>query len=262
MERLFLECAVRASLLVGATAIVLYAMRVKAATARHSVWAGVVALLLLLPIWTAWGPKALLRVLPPLAQNIANKATAPADIVSTGVLPSPLISPGQAVLLGVYLLGLYLLLFRLGIGTVRARRLVRNAVLHDNILTSSLCAAPVTVGFLHPKVIFPEHWREWSQGQLDAVLTHECAHVRRREVAHPQPRDRQRQDVLLEADPVLAPRGLLEPARCAAAIAGEPALVVSGDGLRRQRPAGGLARRHAASELARQLERREHLLVL
>ena len=31
MERLFLECAVKAALLVGATAIVLYAMRVKAA---------------------------------------------------------------------------------------------------------------------------------------------------------------------------------------------------------------------------------------
>ena len=181
MERLFLECAVRAALLVGATAIVLYAMRVKAATARHSVWAGVVALMLLLPIWTAWGPKALLRVLPPLAQSTANKATALADIVSTGVLPSPLISPGQTVLLGVYLLGLCLLLFRLAIGTVQARRLARNAVLHDSVLTSSLCAAPVTVGFLHPTVIFPEHWREWSQAQLDAVLTHECAHVRRRD---------------------------------------------------------------------------------
>jgi beta-lactamase regulating signal transducer with metallopeptidase domain len=39
----------------------------------------------------------------------------------------------------------------------------------------------VTVGFLHPTVIFPEHWRQWSQAQLDAVLTHECAHVRRRD---------------------------------------------------------------------------------
>jgi hypothetical protein len=135
MERLFLECAVRAALLVGATAIVLCAMRVKAATARHSVWAGVVALMLLLPIWTAWGPKALLRVLPPLAQSVANRATAPADIVSTGVLPSPLISPGQTVLLGVYLLGLCLLLFRLAIGTVQARRLARNAVLHDSVRT-------------------------------------------------------------------------------------------------------------------------------
>jgi ketosteroid isomerase-like protein len=35
MGRLFLECAVRAALLVGATAIVLYTMRVKAATARQ-----------------------------------------------------------------------------------------------------------------------------------------------------------------------------------------------------------------------------------
>ena len=57
MERLFLECAVRAALLVGATAIVLYAMRVKAAAARHSVWAGVVALMLLLPTLDGLGTK-------------------------------------------------------------------------------------------------------------------------------------------------------------------------------------------------------------
>jgi beta-lactamase regulating signal transducer with metallopeptidase domain len=181
MERLFFECAVRSALLVGGTAIVLYAMRVKAAAARHSVWAGVVALMLVLPIWTAWGPKLSLRVLPPLAQSTANKVIAPADTLSTSVLPSPLVSTGLAVFLGGYLLGLCLLLVRLAIGTVRARRLVRDAVLHDGMRTSSLCAAPVTVGFLHPTVIFPEHWRQWPQTQLNAVLTHECEHVRRRD---------------------------------------------------------------------------------
>ena len=180
MEHLFFECTVRAALFVGATAVVLHAMRVKAAAARHSVWAGVVGLMLLLPVWTAWGPRVSLRLLP-LAQSIANKAAAPADMLSTGVLPSPLISPGQAVLLGVYLLGLFLLLFRLAIGTVRARRLVRDAVLHDNIRTNSSCAAPVTVGVLDPTVICPEHWRQWSPAQLDAILTHEYAHVRRRD---------------------------------------------------------------------------------
>jgi hypothetical protein len=46
---------------------------------------------------------------------------------------------------------------------------------------SSLCAAPVTVGFFHPTVIVPEHWREWTQAQLDAVLTHEHEHARRRD---------------------------------------------------------------------------------
>ena len=180
MERLFLECTVRAALLVGVTAIVLYAMRVKAATARHSVWAGVVALMLLLPIWVAWGPKALLRVLPPLVQSVADQAKAPVEIYSPGVPRSIQVSPGLTILLSAYLLGLYALLFRLAIGTVRARRLVRDAILHDGVRSSSLCAAPVTVGFFHPAVIFPEHWRQWSKTQLDAVLTHESEHARRR----------------------------------------------------------------------------------
>jgi len=59
--------------------------------------------------------------------------------------------------------------------------IVRGAVLHDGIRTSSMCAAPVTVGFFHPTVIFPEQWRQWPQAQLDAVSTHECEHARRRD---------------------------------------------------------------------------------
>ena len=69
MERLFLECAVRAALLAGAIAIVLYAMRVKAVAAKHSIWAGVVVMMLLLPLWTALGPKVPLRVLPPFSSQ-------------------------------------------------------------------------------------------------------------------------------------------------------------------------------------------------
>jgi beta-lactamase regulating signal transducer with metallopeptidase domain len=180
MERLFLECAVRAALLVGTTAIVLYTMRVKAARSRHSVWSGVVGLMLVLPIWTAWGPKAPLRVLPAVAQSIANQAKAPIEIFPTGALRSTIVDPKLAVLLGAYLLGLCLLLFRLAIGTIRARRLVRDAVVDDGVSTSSSCAAPVTVGFFHPTVIFPEHWGQWPQAQLEAVLTHESEHARRR----------------------------------------------------------------------------------
>jgi hypothetical protein len=44
--------------------------------------------------------------------------------------------------------------------------------------TSLLCAAPVTVGFFHPTVIFPEHWGQWPQAEFDAVLTHESEHAR------------------------------------------------------------------------------------
>jgi BlaR1 peptidase M56/Surface antigen variable number repeat len=181
MERLFLEFAVRTVLLVGGTAIVLYITRVKAAAAKHSVWTGVVALMLVLPIWTAWGPKASLRLLPPMAQVTASGSIVPVGSVPTVPPSSPLFSTGQAVLLSVYLLGLCLLLFRLAIGTVRARRLARDAVFHGSVRTSPSCAAPVTVGFFHPVVILPEHWRHWQQAQLEAVLTHESEHARRRD---------------------------------------------------------------------------------
>lgn len=180
MERLFFECAFRAALVVGATAIVLYAMRVKSAAARHSIWAGVVAMMMMMPIWTACGPRLSMRVLPPLAQNTANKPVSPADFLSSGIQVSHQVSLGVVVFLGGYILGLCLLLLRLAVGTIRARMLVRNATLLDGFRTSSVCSAPVTVGFLRPTVIFPQHWRQWPQDQLDAVLTHESEHARRR----------------------------------------------------------------------------------
>lgn len=181
MERLFIECTVRAVLLVGGTALVLYAMRVKPAALKHGIWTGVVASMLLLPIWTVWGPKASLRVLPPFSQTSANEAIITAPAYSTALLPSSPILMLRAIMLGVYLLGLSLLLLRLAMGTVRASQLVRDAVLQDGKRISSTCAAPVTVGFLRPTVILPEHWRQWPQAQLDAVMAHELEHARRRD---------------------------------------------------------------------------------
>ena len=92
MERLFVECAIRAALLVGGTAIVLYVMRVKAAAAKHSIWSGVMASMLVLPIWAAWGPKASLRLLPPVAQITANEALIPARNLQTALRPLPFVS--------------------------------------------------------------------------------------------------------------------------------------------------------------------------
>ena len=81
MERLFLECTLRAALLVGGTAIVLYVMRVKQAALRHRVWTGVMALMLMLPVWTAWGPRVPLRVLPALPQITTDNTMVPAGNV-------------------------------------------------------------------------------------------------------------------------------------------------------------------------------------
>lgn len=180
MERLLFECSLRAALIIGGAAIVLSAMKVKEPTAKHQIWTGVLALMLLLPIWTSWGPKASLRVLPPLTHARTNQAVFPIETRSPSAALSAATNPELTLLFGIYVLGVCLLLLRLGIGTLRSRSVAREAVLRESLLTSSLCAAPVTVGFLHPKLILPSQWERWPKAQLDAVLTHESEHARRR----------------------------------------------------------------------------------
>jgi hypothetical protein len=188
VENLLFEFVVRAALIAAGTAAVLRILRVKTAAARHLAWAGVVVLMLLLPVWTAWGPKTSWRILP--AAPAASRATAPAETFSELALPGLDVIPGPiqrsvwswpACLASIYLLGACVLLARLAVGTVRAHMLVRRAASHGGRLTSDLCAAPVTVGWLTPAVILPECWQRWPQAQLDAVLTHEGEHVRRRD---------------------------------------------------------------------------------
>ena len=179
MERLLVECTVRALLLVGLTATMLYVMRVKDAAAKHQVWAGVMALMLFLPLWAMWGPKFSLRVLPPLPSVSATGPIVAIASFQATAAQSPRFSNWELLLLGVYLLGFILLAIRLVLGTVQTFRLVRRAVLQDGVRTSPLCISPVTVGFFRPVVIFPQNWPEWEKSRLKSILTHEEEHARR-----------------------------------------------------------------------------------
>jgi len=187
--RLLIEFVIRATLMAAGTAVVLRLLRVKTAAARHTAWAGVVALMLLLPVWMTWGPKASLRVLPAATAPAASVA-GPVEFSSRFALPdlntpaAPAARPGWSwltCLAGIYLLGVSLLLARLAVGTVRAHLMVRRAANRGGRLASDSCAAPVTVGWWKPTVIMPRRWTEWPQAQLDAVLTHEGEHARRRD---------------------------------------------------------------------------------
>lgn len=188
MQNLILECVVRATLIAICTAVVLSILRVKAARVRHSVWASVVVLMLALPVWTAWGPKAVLRVLNPAATPAMSQSTIAAETLALlpEQLPAATKPPGspwtwRSILIAAYLLGFCVLLARLAIGTVRARLLIQRAGNRDGRLTSDACATPVTVGWLNPAVILPERWQQWPQAQLNAVLSHEGEHARRRD---------------------------------------------------------------------------------
>lgn len=174
---ILLESAIRVTLIAAVIALVLFAMRIKTASARHAVWAGVVILMMLLPAWVAWGPKASLPVLPPDRTPVVARLPPPlpAGLVSTAPV-SPVSNPAPSPArkgggyMAIYLFGVGVFLLRLAIGTIRASR-----------LTSSSCVVPVTVGLLHPRIILPESSRDWPQAQLDAVLAHESEHIRRRD---------------------------------------------------------------------------------
>ena len=194
MVRVLVECAVRGTLMAAVTAVILWATRIKTPVAVHGAWTCVLLSMLLLPVWTMWGPRAPMRVLPPTAPVPREIVTTPAAAVPEAqqaerrwsdtvefVTAQAQGADWQRVLLGLYVLVASALLARLAIGTVSTQRLVRSAVRRDGRLTSPRCAAPITVGWFRPVAILPEHSHAWPPAQLDAVLTHEHEHARRRD---------------------------------------------------------------------------------
>ena len=141
--------------------------------------------MLLLPAWTMWGPKVAWRLLPPLPEVASTHSIAAVDTFEPAI-ESPLLPRHPswnwtACLAGIYLVGVAVLLVRLALGTLQAQLLVRRACRSGGKLFSVACGAPVTVGWLRPAVVLPESWSQWPAAQLDAVLTHEHEHARRRD---------------------------------------------------------------------------------
>ena len=194
MALLFLEVSVRVVLIAAGTAVVLWALRIKTPAVRHAAWAAVVLAMLLLPIWSISGPKVSVPILPAPAGASApgtDVVTMPArstvaptpDSTTSPATPAALESrrqiDWQLALLAAYATGLFVWLLRLGIGTVQAHRLRRDALMQAGRATSDRCTTPVTIGVIAPMIVLPPGWQQWPSGKLHAVLTHEREHVRR-----------------------------------------------------------------------------------
>src|SRR5438552_121260 len=160
--------------------------------ARHRAWTGVVLFMLMLPLWMAFGYQVPLRMLSPIPQHGELTGSVPAATVPVVITQmndhSSAISKGDATpqvmdwrefMLGIYVLGVCVLLLRLAMGTCGAYRLMHQARCVQGHLTSSSCLSPITVGWLHAVTILPDGWGEWAQAKLETVLAHENEHVRR-----------------------------------------------------------------------------------
>ena len=171
-----LEFIVRTALIAGATAIVLWALRIRTAAARHAAWSAVVIAMLLLPMWIAGGARFSVPVLEPA--DVAS--VSPRGLTEPAPMPAPagavkpdddrsssVVQPGASTpsnpwrptigqaLIAIYLAGAGLLLVRLLLGTAQANRLRRSAVITNGQLTSDRCVTPITVGWFEPALILP-----------------------------------------------------------------------------------------------------------
>src|ERR1700728_1200656 len=108
----------------------------------------------------------------------------------------------SSVVIATYCVVTLSFLFRFGLGLILSLRLERSAiVIRDSrastlvsknargmgikrsprLMESELLSVPVTVGVVHPAILLPAGWRDWEDGELDAVIAHEMSHVGRRD---------------------------------------------------------------------------------
>jgi len=183
----------RPLLLAFAAAALLLALRIRHPASRHAVWVAVLIGLLTVPIvsviaphWTASVLPAPRASAPPPSSPVA---TAAIIVASPAAEPNPTPAPRPApkdapTLLSIYFSGvLATLVYRL-IGWMLLRRVVsRSRPLRSPWMRESAdVAAPVAAGVWRPVVLLPPTWRDWSREKRTAVLAHEFAHIRRRDL--------------------------------------------------------------------------------
>ena len=202
---IFLSRSVELSLLAKATLLLLIGLAAlsfaarQQASVRHLLLAATFAALLVLPLFVAVAPKAVIEVPIPVAATAAiviappQKAAAlpPVSFAQQTVPPAPQseLPSWPAILRALWIAGVLLSLAPLALDLWRLRRLRRNALpwtaarsripqgvellLHEDLAT------PLTCGILRPAVIFPAAARDWPDSELRCALTHEFEHVRR-----------------------------------------------------------------------------------
>ena len=210
----------KATIILIAALGITVAMQRASAGARHLVWLVTLGALLLVPALAAWSPLKL-AVLPPVAvENAAPIAASPAaDVAST---PSPAAAPAQytiadrpslfgsiGALEGIYLIlavwGAIVLVLAawLAWSALAVRRIVRRAHPLDTqdwmtplweiadrleleepprLLGSNDAKMPFACGFMRPTIVLPASCESWTLDRRRAVLLHELAHVKRRDL--------------------------------------------------------------------------------
>jgi TonB family protein len=194
----WLELLARSAALLVAGEALRRASKRQSAAFRHKLLLWVFALLALLPVLSLVFPE--IRV--PLRRAAhAETAVVTVQEVSRTVVDRPVRHDWNWPL-WIWLGGAALAFAPMAMGAISASRMagrampfasaaVRNAVEESSegrascaeVLISSELSVPLTCGFLRPRILLPGAAARWDDARVEAVLLHELAHVRRRDVA-------------------------------------------------------------------------------
>jgi HEAT repeat protein len=232
---LAIDVVLKGTIVIGLAGLASFWLREASAATRHAVWSAALACLLLLPILSANLPAWKLEPFyvamevdskQPVANDEAccdetccserfdeARPAAATRAVDEGVPPGPAATAdrtataergaagrsGAGTALVLWLLGIMVLLGRLGVDVIRiqgitrraarasaeagglARRLATNLGIHTpvRVLVSDEIKVPLTWGFWNPVVILPEAGATWPSERTRVVLLHELAHIKR-----------------------------------------------------------------------------------
>jgi beta-lactamase regulating signal transducer with metallopeptidase domain len=215
-------CAIKGTIVIIIAAALAWLLRRDSAAARHSVWTAAIIAQLLIPMLEVTLPTWRVRVIdaPPLfvpSAVVAPNAAGPVakspnsgdsrTPSSTAAATLPTVSPNVptrlstgALIAGLWVLGVFVVLLRLAIGTVIVSRMAARGqrVVDDHwlgtmqrlavslgirrpliLLRGDSVGVPVTWGIVYPVVFLPRDADEWPEERRRYVLVHEMAHVKR-----------------------------------------------------------------------------------
>jgi beta-lactamase regulating signal transducer with metallopeptidase domain len=191
----------------------------RGAAARHALWAGCAGALLLLPVLAAVLPSLRVGVISPaMTAVLAPLTVAPVQLGRSGdetrAASSAVGEPGAAavesrasarvevtiVLWTAWAAIALFLVARRAWAEVAAQRLIargrrpapalaarfssvarKHGLDHVPIVLTDEAACPAVAGLVRPAIILPSNADQWTGAQLSAILSHELAHVERRD---------------------------------------------------------------------------------
>jgi TonB family protein len=180
--------SLQVGLLIGLAAVVPTLLRLKLPAAKLAYWHILLAVCLTLPLLAPW-QQEVMHTVGPILPGVLGSVDSSAPVTP---IPAPRrYSPGE-IALAVLAAGALIRLVWLGVGLWRLRGYRRASQplvppptwgVEADLRVSEDVASPVTFGIWQPVVLLPAGFHELDVRIQDAVLAHECLHVRRRDWA-------------------------------------------------------------------------------